>query len=287
NEKFKIYSLKLEKQDVSKIDNTIRYNLKTKDNYIVASVFIPKIGRNVVCISTQIGCSIGCSFCNSGKVKFKRNLTCSEIVEQVLRIEKDVGKINGILFMGMGEPLLNFENLVKSIKIFVDDNAFGISRKKITVSTAGIVPNIYKLKEENLGVKLAVSLHSYDDKKRKKVIKNLNFSVEEILKAAIFYAKNTKTRLTIEYVMIKNFNDAIDDAYGLIKLLKSLTNNKKEIIKLNLIPYNFVENLKDFFPPEKDVIENFKNILIKEGFLTFIRKPYGTDINSACGQIGF
>ncbi len=285
-EKFKIYSFELEKKDVSKIDKTIRYNFKTDDSSIIPTVFIPKVSRNVVCISTQIGCSIGCSFCNSGKFKYKRNLNCSEIVEQVLRIEKDVGKINGVLFMGMGEPLLNFENLVKSIKIFVDDDAFCISKRKITVSTSGIVPNIYKLLEKNLQIKLAVSIHSYNDEKRKKVVKNLNFTVEEILKAAIYYAKNTKTKLTIEYVMIKNFNDKEEDALGISKILKFLTKNKKELIKINIIPYNLVEKSKEFIAPEKENVENFKNILIKEGFLTFIRKPYGTDINAACGQLG-
>lgn len=287
NEKFKIYSSELLKKDVSKIDKTTRYNLKTEDGYIIPAVFIPKLDRNVVCISTQIGCCTGCSFCNSGKIKFIRNLTCGEIVEQVLRIEKDVKKINGILFMGMGEPLLNYENLIKSIKILIDEETFGLSKRKITISTVGIVPNIYKLAEENLGCKLAISLHSYNDKKRKIFIKNLNFKIEEILNAGIYYAKKTETKLTIEYVMIKNLNDTKDDAYGLAKLLKSLTNDKTELIKINLIPYNFIEKIKDFGTSDKETIENFKNVLIKEGFLTFIRKPHGVDINAACGQLGF
>lgn len=286
-ETFEIYLLELDKKDISKIDQTTRYNFKTKDNYIVPAVFIPKIERNVVCISTQIGCSIGCSFCNSGTIKFIRNLSCAEIVEQVLRIEKDVGKINGVLFMGMGEPLLNYENLTKSIKILTDKDAFNLSKRKITVSTVGIATNIYKLAQENLGIKLAISLHSYSNEKRKKFIKNLNFKVEEILKAGVYYAKKTETKLTIEYVMIKDMNDSLEDAKGLIKILKSITQNQTKLIKINLIPYNFINNNQKFSSPTNQVVENFKLILIKNGFLTFIRKPHGQDINAACGQLGF
>ncbi|MCS7227988.1 MAG: 23S rRNA (adenine(2503)-C(2))-methyltransferase RlmN, partial [Endomicrobia bacterium] len=241
-QKFTIYSLELLSKQVSKIDYTTKYIFKTYDNYTFPSVYIPKLGRNVVCISTQIGCSIGCSFCNSGKKNFFRNLTCGEIVEQVFRIEKEKGKINGILFMGMGEPLLNYENFIKSIKIFLEPEMFSLSKRKITVSTVGIVPNIYKLAEENLGIKLAISLHSYDDKKRKKFVKNLNFSVKEILNAGIFYAKKTKTKLTIEYVIIKDKNDTEEDITGLINLLKLVSSDYK-MIKVNLIPYNPVDGI--------------------------------------------
>ncbi len=285
-ETFEIYSLNLSSLDISKIDNTTRYNFKTKDGHIIPTVFIPKYERNVVCISTQIGCSIKCSFCNSGKVNFLRNLTCGEIIEQLIRVEKDKGKINGILFMGMGEPLLNYENLIKAIKILTDQDMFGLAKRKITVSTVGIVPNIYKLAEENLGIKLALSLHSYDDKKRKKFIKNLNFKIEEIIKAGIYYAKKTKTKLTIEYVMIKNENDTEEDAYGLIKIIKNFTKDKN-LIKINLIPLNEIPNIKNLSKPEEKNIEIFKDLLVKNGYLTFIRKPHGVDIQSACGQLGF
>lgn len=285
-QKFKVYSLTLVSKEISKLDLTTRYNFKTYDGYNFPCVYIPKVERNVVCVSTQIGCSIGCNFCNSGRTKFIRNLTCSEIVEQVLRVEKDVGRINSILFMGMGEPLLNYDNLVKSIKIFLDTEMFSLSKRRITVSTVGIVPNIYKLAEENLGVKLAISLHSCDDKIRKQLIKNFKFSIEEILQAGVYYAKQTKTKLTIEYVLIKNINDTQDDAYKLVQLLKKFVGNKKEIVKINLIRYNptVAQNL---FPPEEKSVENFKNILVRNKFLTFIRKPHGLDINSACGQLGF
>lgn len=285
-EKFEIYSLKLNSLDISKIDATTRYNFKTKDGHIIPTVFIPKFERNVVCISTQIGCSIKCSFCNSGRVNFVRNLTCGEIVEQIIRVEKDKGKINGVLFMGMGEPLLNYENITKSIKILTDQDMFGLAKRRITVSTVGVVPNIYKLAEENLGIKLALSLHSYNDKKRKKFVKNLNFKIEDIIKAGIFYAKKTKTKLTIEYVMIKNENDTLQDAKGLIEIIKSFTKDKN-LIKINLIPLNEIPDIKALSKPEEENIKAFKDLLVKNGYLTFVRKPYGIDIQSACGQLGY
>lgn len=282
-----VYTMQLSDKQISRQDGTVKYIFQTYDGYNIPAVFIPKIKRNVVCVSTQIGCSIGCKFCNSGKNKFVRNLSCEEIVEQVYRIYKDFGDIDGILFMGMGEPLLNYHNLVKSIKIFLDTEMFSLSKRRVTVSTVGIVPNIYKLAEENLKVKLAISLHSYDDKKRKEFIKNLNFTVKEILTAGIFYAKKTKTNLTIEYVLIKDKNDTEKDAIELTELLKMLIGREKRIIKINLIPYNSVVGCTEFYTPSEGKVEHFKQVLVKNGFLTFIRKPYGEDINAACGQLGF
>ncbi|MEN3014049.1 MAG: 23S rRNA (adenine(2503)-C(2))-methyltransferase RlmN [Endomicrobiia bacterium] len=283
--KFKIYSLKLIAKEISNQDATVRYDFETSDNYKFSCVYIPKQKRNVVCVSTQIGCSIGCIFCASAKVNFKRNLTSSEIVEQVLRVKKDIGEINGVLFMGMGEPLLNYENLVKSIKILLDPDMFFLSKRRITVSTVGIVANIYKLAQENLKVKLAISLHSPNDAKRKKFIKNLNFSVKEILKAGIFYAEKTETKLTIEYVLLKDENDSVQDALELVHILKSQTKNIN-IFKINLIPYN-PHNTGSFLSPLDEKVKIFKDTLIRSGFLTFIRKPHGQDIKAACGQLGF
>jgi 23S rRNA (adenine2503-C2)-methyltransferase len=280
---FEIYTFKLASKQTSKLDATTRYNFKTKDGYLIPTVFIPKIERNVVCVSTQIGCAIGCKFCNSGKVNFVRNLTCGEIIEQILRVED--GKINGVLYMGMGEPLLNYDNTVKSIKILTDENMFGLGKRRITVSTVGIVPNIYKLAEENLKVKLAISLHTSDDKTRKELIPNLKYSIDEILKAAVYYAKKTDTVVTIEYVLIKNKNDSIANLQELIEILLNNSDNRK-IYKINLIPYNPVE-AGDYKTPEDNKIEILKNFLVSKGFLTFVRKPYGLDINAACGQLGF
>lgn len=284
-QKFKIFTLDLVSKEKSNIDGTTKYNFKTYDGYNFSAVYIPKLSRNVVCLSTQVGCSIKCIFCNSGRVDFIRNLDCCEITEQLLRIAKDVGKIDSVLFMGMGEPLLNYENLIKSIKIFLYPEGLSMSKRKITVSTVGVVPNIYKLAEENLGVKLAISLHSYDDNKRKKFVKNLKFSIKDILEAGIFYAKRTKTKLTIEYVLIKDENDKEEDVLGLIRLLKKLSKDIS-IFKINIIPYNFIEGI-EFFSPTEERINNFKKILINNGFLAFIRKPHGLDIKAACGQIGF
>ncbi len=273
-------------KDISKIDATTRYNFTTYDGYIVPAVYIPKLGRNVICISTQIGCSIGCSFCNSGKISFKRNLTTPEIVGEVLYVQRDLGKINNILFMGMGEPLLNYENLVSSIKIFTSEDMFAISRRKITVSTVGLVPVIYRMIDDKIGINLAVSLHSFDDNKRKKVIQNLNFSVDEIIEAAVKYSISTKTKLTIEYVLIKDFNDSIEDAKGLTKLFQKHVKNKS-ILKVNLIPFNFVETKFNYSAPNENTIDLFKQLLIKNGYMTFVRKPHGVDIGAGCGQLGY
>ncbi|MCX7956751.1 MAG: 23S rRNA (adenine(2503)-C(2))-methyltransferase RlmN [Endomicrobia bacterium] len=283
-QKTRLSSLKILLKETSNLDSTTRYNFLTLDNKKVSAVYIPKHARNVVCVSTQIGCSVGCKFCNSTKKGFFRNLTTNEIIEQIFWIEKDVNKIDGVLFMGMGEPLLNFENVIKAIEILVEEKAFGISRRKITLSTVGIVPNIIKLKQTNLAVKLAISLHSYSDEIRKKLIKNLNFSIQEILNAAVDYAEATNTRTTLEYVLIKGINDTLDDLFGLINLLKKMP---RKFFKINLIPYNCISKNEKFFSPELTQIEKFKNELRRIGFLVFIRKPHGQDIDAACGQLGF
>jgi len=280
---FLLYTFEILSKQKSKLDATVRYNFKTKDGYFIPTVFIPKVERNVVCISTQIGCAVKCKFCNSGRVKFVRNLTCGEIIEQILRIEE--GRINGVLYMGMGEPLLNYDNVVKSLKILTDEDMVGLGRRRITVSTIGIVPNIYKLAEENLKVKLAISLHSANDEVRRKLVPNFKYSIDEILKAATFYAKKTSTVVTIEYVLIKNKNDDITAMKELIKVLKKHSEDKK-VYKINLIPYNQVEKC-NYEKPLDDKIGSLKNFLISNGFLTFVRKPYGLDINAACGQLGF
>ncbi len=286
-ESFTLSPLKLATQQTSQLDGTIRFNFVTEEGYFVPTVFIPKENRKVICVSTQVGCPIRCIFCNSGKERFIRNLTSQEIVTQILQLEREVGKINGVLFMGMGEPLLNFENLTKAIKVLLNPDMFNISKRHITVSTIGMVPQIYRLCEEKFNIKLAISLHSYNDEKRNKLVKNCSYRVKEILESGIFYAIKTNTKLTIEYVLIKGFNDTLEDAKGLVKLLKMATNNKPKLVKINLIPYNVVDKVKNLFPSEKENIENFKNFLLNYGFLTFVRKSYGTDINAACGQLGF
>ncbi|MCX7940458.1 MAG: 23S rRNA (adenine(2503)-C(2))-methyltransferase RlmN [Endomicrobia bacterium] len=285
NHLVQIGSLQLISKEISQLDGTTRYNFKTQDNYIVSCVYIPKLERKVVCISTQIGCSVGCVFCHSGKMYFVRNLTTGEIVEQVYAVRKDVGEINGILYMGMGEPLLNYDNVVKSIKIFLDTDMFAMSKRRITVSTVGVVPNIYRLADEKLGVKLAISLHSYNDEQRKWLVKRLKFKLNEILEAGVYYAEVTKTKFTIEYVLIGEINDSEEHAKFLVKLLDKLPKIRK-FVKINLIPYNTIPE-ENFIQSQLDTIEKFKQILVTNGYLTFIRKPYGNDINAACGQLGF
>jgi 23S rRNA (adenine2503-C2)-methyltransferase len=278
--------LDLVSKDVSKKDGTIRFNFKTTDNYLVPTVFLPQKGRNVVCISVQIGCNIGCYFCNSGKTKIVRNLSKGEILEQVINvINLTKENVNGILFMGMGEPLLNYENVIESIKVLIDKKMFGIGRRHITVSTVGIVPKIYDFSDEKLGVRLAISLHSPNNEIRKKLVPYVRYDIEEILKAGIYYMTKNDTDLTIEYVLIKGVNDSLEVITELIMLLNKLKIDKTRT-KINLIPHNSVGG-KDFSPPEKFVVLKIQSLLKKNGYLTFVRESRGSDINASCGQLGY
>lgn len=286
-EKFFLYSLKFVSLEKSSIDNTTRINFHTLDENTVPCVFLPKDNRTTACISTQVGCPIGCYFCNSGKMKFARNLSKGEITEQVLFLEKHFKiNIDGILFMGMGEPLLNYDNVVGAIKDFTDEQKFSLGRRKITLSTIGLVPKIYSLAEEILGIKLAISLHAPDDITRLKVVPpKIKYSIEEILKAAVHYIVKNNTKLTIEYVLVSDINDSSLCANRLISLLEKVNIYKKRL-KINLIPYNVIAGEK-FATPEESKVINFKKLLMEKNFLTIVRESRGKDINAACGQLGW
>lgn len=283
---FALRVFKIKNKSTSGLDGTIRYNFLTRDGNTVPAVLLPQRERNVVCISTQIGCVIGCKFCNSGKKRFVRNLTRGEILEQALDVEKDLSiKTDGILFMGMGEPLLNFDNIVNAIKTMTDPEQMGIGRRHITVSTVGFIEEIRKLRQEKLGIRLAVSLHAPDDEIRGRFIPGVvPYSIEEILKEGIAYSRSNNSRLTIEYVLIANENDTLLSAKKIVKLIKKHS-DRDDKIQINLIPYNQTGKDK-LLCPSKEKIESFRSFLIKSKILAIVREPRGLDIGSACGQLG-
>jgi 23S rRNA (adenine2503-C2)-methyltransferase len=287
NKRFMLRSLKIVKKDQSIIDATIRYTFQTVDKKYFLAVLLHEKGKTSVCISSQIGCPISCVFCSSGKVKFVRNLTKGEILEQILQIENDInGKVSGVLFMGMGEPTLNLNNIMLALNSLLSNKEFGIGKRHITLSSVGNVPAVKKLAEDNFGIRLAISLHAVDGKQRKKLIpNNFGFNIEDILNASKYYLKKTNSRITIEYILIKNINDSTADAHRLARLLKHhelLSPN----VQVNLIPFNPIKGVSLQTPQEK-TIQKFKNILKVNGIIVNIRQAKGADIGAACGQLGY
>jgi 23S rRNA (adenine2503-C2)-methyltransferase len=285
NEKFLLRTLKIVKKEKSLVDGTIRYTFWTADKKIFFAVFLTANGKNSACISSQIGCPIMCTFCSSGKTKLARNLSRGEIIEQILQIENDTKeKISGILFMG--EPMLNFNNIISALNSFLSSKEFAIGKRHITVSSAGIVPAVKKLADSNFGVRLALSLHAVDERQRKKLVPdNLGFSIEDILKSGKYYLKKTNSHLTIEYVLVKGVNASSADAHKLARLLKrcDLINSD---VQVNLIPFNPVIGVQ-FQIPDKKSIQKFKNILKLNGIAVNVRQSKGADINAACCQLGY
>ncbi len=272
------------------IDGVIKLVLDV-NNDLIETVYIPERNRRTLCISSQVGCPVKCSFCATGKMKFKRNLLVSEIIGQILLVINFIKKkmlllknnkyITNIVFMGMGEPLLNFNNIVDSIKIMLDDYGFSFSRRKIVLSTSGIVPYIYKL----IGVVdviVTLSLHAPNNLLRSKIMSiNNRYNLHDILKAMdayIKYSRSNKGKLNIEYIMLHNINDSYKCAKQLIYLLKNFS------VKINLIPYNGLYN--NFYTKSSyEKILWFHNFLKSKNFFSFIRKTRGLDINASCGQL--
>lgn len=283
-ESFKLRSFTNVTKKESLLDGTIRYSFKTFDNKNIYAVFMPTESTKSVCISTQIGCPISCSFCSSGKIKFVRNLSRGEILEEILHIANDTDEnISSILFMGMGEPLLNYKNLLSVIKTLLSKKEINMSKRHITVSTMGVIPAIKSLADEMLGVKLALSLHATNDKQRKKLIPN-NFdnTIESLLETCKYYLKKTNSKITIEYILIKGFNDSSSDAHKLARLLKT-ANLIRPSVQVNLIPYN--QTNTGYQTPDQISILNFKKILKLNGITVNTRQARGLDIGGACGQL--
>jgi 23S rRNA (adenine2503-C2)-methyltransferase len=272
----------------SEISKTKKYIFLTKDKYKIETVIIPEETRATLCISTQVGCPLDCQFCATGLMGYKRNLSAGEIFDQYMLAAKDYGKdkITNIVYMGMGEPLLNYQNTLKSLLIFADELMKGISIKKITVSTAGIAPRIRELADSGINVKIALSLHScFEDLRSKLMPINLKYTLKENLMAVRYYAKKTGTRITFEYVMLKNINDTDEDINALVKICKEIPS------KVNIIPFN---SLKHMFPSgfsaelestPKEKIDEFAGKLRDKNITVMVRQTQGDDIAAACGQL--
>ena len=261
-------------------DGTLKYLIEYPDGECVETVLMRFDNRAnlTACVSSQVGCAVNCSFCATGKRGFIRNLTYQEIVEQVLTIQRDTGlKVTNIVFMGQGEPLLNLENVLKALEIF--NNDFQIGARRITISTSGIIPKIYELAEMELQSTLAISLHSPIHEQRAKLMPIENkYPLNELKKALKYYIEKTGRRITIEYILIHEFNDSLEVAKKLAEFMKDLKCN------VNLIPYNTVgESIYE--KPNNNDIMKFKYIIEHSGKKVTVRLERGADIDAACGQL--
>jgi 23S rRNA (adenine2503-C2)-methyltransferase len=269
-------------------DTTRKFLFRLIDGNLIESVLIPaspalygeKSDRRTICISTQVGCAYGCKFCASGLEGFSRNLRANEIVDQILAVENQSGeKIDNIVFMGMGEPLANFDNVMRAIRIINARWGLGIGARHITVSTSGLAPQIKKLADEPLQIRLAISLHAATDEVRNQIMPiNRKYNIETLLSACDYYAGRRKQRLTFEYILIAGVNDADDQAYLLARHAKRLS------AKVNLIPYNTVEGLP-WSRPSRNRQEEFLSILRTHKIAATLRREKGHDIDAACGQL--
>jgi len=264
---------------VSKIDGTTKFLWKLKDENTIESVLLFHPNRITACISTQVGCPVKCVFCATGMSGFKRNLSAGEIVSQILAMEKETGKkVGNVVYMGMGEPFLNYDEVVKSIRMLNHPKMKNIGIRRITVSTVGIPEKILKFADENLDVTLAFSLHAPSNFKRDKLVPlNRKYSIEEILHALKIYQMKTGRRITVEYIVIKEVNDYPSDAEKLADILKDLK------VFVNLIPINPVNRI--FKRPSRERLLMFKRILNKKGIEAEIRVEKGIDIEAASGQL--
>lgn len=266
-------------------DGTIKLLVELSDNNLVETVLMRYNYGNVVCVTTQVGCNMGCKFCASGLLKKSRDLTVGEMLGQVLvmnNLLKTRGEeklVTHVVLMGIGEPFDNFTNIVDFIDLLKDPKALEIGARHITVSTCGLVPKIREFADLKLQVKLAISLHAATDEKRNQVMPiNKAYPLKEVMDAVKYYEKVTNKRVTYEYIMLKDFNDTIEDAYALAKLVRGTLGF------VNLIPYNSVdEHLFERSPKERTY--KFADTLMKEGIYTTVRKEFGNDIDAACGQL--
>ena len=264
----------------SALDGTQKYLFELEDGNVIESVLMRYKHGNSVCISSQVGCRMGCRFCASTIGGRIRDLRPSEMLEQVYRIQRLTGeRVSNLVVMGTGEPLDNYENLVKFVRMLSDEHGLNISQRNITVSTCGIVPGIRRLAEEDLQITLALSLHASNQEKRKKLMPVANkYELEEVLDACRYYFEKTGRRLTFEYSLVGGMNDTLEDSQELTGLVHGLN------CHINLIPVNPVKE-RDFVQPDRSVVQAFKNKLEKNGVNVTIRREMGRDIDGACGQL--
>jgi 23S rRNA (adenine2503-C2)-methyltransferase len=283
-EKATIGTLEVAEIQTSK-DGTRKLRLETRDGKSIESVLIPDGDKTTQCISSQVGCALDCQFCATAKLGLTRHLDAGEIVDQVYRArallaEVEPGRrITNIVYMGMGEPLHNYDNVIRSLRILTDDKGAGLSQRRITVSTVGLVPKIAKLGEEDVRPNLAVSLNASSNEIRDRIMPvNKKFPIEKLLDTIRAYPLEHRRRVTFEYVLLAGVTDSLDDAARLAKLLRGIR------CKVNIIPWNPHPG-SDFRRPEDGAIERFQNECKRLGLPTYLRTPRGDDIDAACGQL--
>lgn len=264
----------------SNLDNTYKFLFKYRDGNIIESVVMKYNHGNSICVSTQIGCRMGCKFCASTLGGMVRNLTSGEIIAQILKAQQEIGeRISNIVLMGSGEPLDNYDNVMEFLDIVNAEYSVNIGQRHITLSTCGIVPKIKELAEKNLQITLAISLHAPNDELRKNMMPiAYKYSIREVIESCKYYIDRTKRRITFEYALVRNVNDSKEQALELIDLLKGM------LCHVNLIPVNEVKE-NNFKKSSRDNVEKFHNILTGNGIETTIRREMGSDISAACGQL--
>ena len=264
----------------SKVDGTNKFVFRLQDGNVIESVFMPYKHGNSVCISSQAGCRMGCRFCASTLMGLERNLTASEMLDQIYAISRITGeRVSNVVVMGTGEPLDNYDNLLQFIHLLTNEDGLNISQRNITVSSCGIVPQIYRLADEQLSITFAVSLHAPNDEKRKALMPIANkYSIEELLEACRYYFNKTNRRITFEYSLVAGENDQKEDAKQLSALLKGFP------CHINLIPVNPIKE-RDYQRSDQNSVQKFKTLLEKNAMKVTIRRGMGKDIDAACGQL--
>jgi 23S rRNA (adenine2503-C2)-methyltransferase len=284
SEGYFVYLPKIKKKLVSKIDGTVKYLFELKDGQLIESVVMKYEHGNTICVSSQAGCRMGCKFCASTLEGLSRNLTSSEIVGQIIAASKDLGiRISNVVMMGIGEPLDNYDNVLRFLKTVNSEDGLNIGYRHISLSTCGVVDGIKRLQEEMLPITLSISLHSVDNEKRKNLMPITNkWRVDELLDACSEYFSATGRRISFEYTLIAKENDSEDQARNLALKLKQHLRNMP--IHVNLIPLNPVSE-RAFFKSSSDAVNKFKNTLISLGINATVRRKLGPDINASCGQL--
>ena len=279
-EHYSYTALKIVDVQESKIDGTKKYLFALADGNVVESVLMHYKHGNSVCISSQVGCRMGCKFCASTLDGLKRNLMPSEMLDQVYAITRESGeRVSNVVVMGTGEPLDNYENLLRFITLLTDENGLHISQRNLTVSTCGIVPKMRKLAQEKLQITLALSLHAATDAVRRELMPVANtYSLAELMEVCTYYFEQTGRRITFEYSLVRHVNDADKDARQLAQLIRGMN------CHVNLIPVNPIKE-RNYVQSDKQAVNDFRNKLIKSGITATIRREMGRDIDGACGQL--
>ena len=279
-EYYRIPMVSMLERQISQIDGTNKFLFELEDGHVVESVLMKYKHGNSVCISSQVGCRMGCKFCASTIGGLERNLLPSEMLGEIYQIQKISGeRVSNIVVMGTGEPLDNYDNFVKFVRMLTDEHGLHISQRNVTISTCGIIPNMKRLAEEDLQITLALSLHGSTQEKRKELMPVANkYELPDVLEACDYYFEKTGRRITFEYSLVQGVNDRDEDANELIEILQSRN------CHINLIPVNPIKE-RDFQRPSRKSAENFKNKLEKSGINVTIRREMGSDIDGACGQL--